>query len=656
MPNPTNHRNALPIGHQLQEYRLQSILGHGGFGITYLAHDTALDAPVAIKEYLPNELAVRERDYSVQPKSQQDADEFAWGLERFIQEARTLARFKHPNIVRVLRFFQAHNTAYIVMDYEQGRSLAEAIKEGETAEEAELMSLLPPLLDGLKTVHNAGYLHRDIKPSNIYLRDSDNSPVLIDFGSARYDVGSRSRSVTTIVSPGYSPFEQYQSDGNHGPWTDIYALGAVLYRTIGGKTPLESTKRIDAIFIYNKPDPLKPAVELGQRRYSKPLLEAIDWALQARETERPQNVAEFKTAIFSHSTPISRPFSKKTTKKTTPLSPQARPQTRPQTPSRPPARPHQQPPPPPKSSFFKRAAVFIFIVMLIAAIGLVGYPHWQQWRLEQQQIAEQKRLEEEQRLAQLEEARKWTQGNIIRDRLQDGTLGPEMVVIPAGRFQMGDIQGGGGSNEQPVHWVSVQRFAMSQYEITFAEYDKFAEATGRRKPNDSGWGRGNRPVVDVSWNDATAYAEWLSQQTGQHYRLPTEAEWEYAARAGTTTKYWWGNTTSRKYANYGKNKCCGGLAKGKDRWKYTSPVGSFAPNPFGLYDTVGNVWEWTCSEYEDKYNGKETQCTTSQKSGSLRALRGGAWNNEPRHVRAALRYRGSHDDRYNFVGLRLARL
>jgi formylglycine-generating enzyme required for sulfatase activity/serine/threonine protein kinase len=643
MPKPTNHRNALPIAHQLQEYRLQSILGHGGFGITYLAHDTALDAPVAIKEYLPNDLAVRERDYSVQPKSQQDADEFAWGLERFIQEARTLARFKHPNIVRVLRFFQAHNTAYIVMDYEQGRSLAEAIKEGETAEEAELMSLLLPLLDGLKTVHNAGYLHRDIKPSNIYLRDSDNSPVLIDFGSARYDVGSRSRSVTTIVSPGYSPFEQYQSDGNHGPWTDIYALGAVLYRTIGGKTPLESTKRIDAIFIYNKPDPLKPAVELGQRRYAKHLLEAIDWALQARETERPQNVAEFKTAIFSHSTPISRPFSKKTTKKTTPLSPQARPQTRPQTPSRPPARPHQQPPPPPKSSFFKRAAVFIFIVMLIAAIGLVGYPHWQQWRLEQQQIAEQKRLEEE-------EARKWaTPGNISRDRLQDGTLGPKMVVIPAGRFQMGDIQGGGGSNEQPVHWVSVQRFAMSQYEITFAEYDKFAEATGRRKPNDSGWGRGNRPVVDVSWNDATAYAEWLSQQTGQHYRLPTEAEWEYAARAGTTTKYWWGNDIGSNRANCYN---CG------SQWdsSMTAPVGAFAPNPFGLYDTVGNVWEWTCSEYEDKYNGKETQCTTSQKSGSLRALRGGAWSFKPRNVRAAYRYRISHGSRNVLVGLRLSRL
>jgi formylglycine-generating enzyme required for sulfatase activity/serine/threonine protein kinase len=676
MPEPTTHRNALPIGHQLQEYRLQSLLGHGGFGITYLAHDTELEAQVAIKEYLPNDLAVRENDYSVQPKSQQDADEFTWGLERFIQEARTLARFKHPNIVRVLRFFRAHNTAYIVMDYEQGRSLAAAIKEGETAEEAELMSLLPPLLDGLKTVHEAGYLHRDIKPSNIYLRDSDNSPVLIDFGSARYEVGSRSRSVTTIVSPGYSPFEQYQSDGNHGPWSDIYALGAVLYRTIGGKTPLESTKRIDAI-IYNKPDPLKPAVELGQRRYSKPLLEAIDWALRARETERPQNVTEFKTAIFSQ--PISRPFSTETT----PLSAQSRPQTpsrpqsRPQ--AQPQARPHRQPPPPPKSSFFKRAAIVVFIVMLIAAIGLVGYPHWQQWRLEQQQIAEQKRLEEE-------EARKWaTPGNIFRDRfLQDGTLGPKMVVIPAGRFQMGNLQGGGGSNEQPVHWVSVERFAMSQYEITKSEFRQFVNATGYKtdaetgdgcyvykngswdKVSDANWRQlyfsqdDNHPVACISWNDATAYAEWLSQQTGQQYRLPTEAEWEYAARAGTTTSRYWGNDPNKacRYANvadktaekigipWADHNCTDGYA-------YTAPVGRFKPNAFGLFDMIGNLWEWTCSEYEDSYTGKELRCV---KGVGRFAARGASWNNFAWGARSANRNWDSPTNRYGNDGVRLARM
>ncbi len=245
--------------------------------------------------------------------------------------------------------------------------------------------------------------------------------------------------------------------------------------------------------------------------------------------------------------------------------------------------------------------------------------------------------------------------NVFRDRLKEGSQGPEMVWIPAGRFRMGDLQGGGYDNEQPVHEVSVERFAMGRYEVSFAEYDLFAEATGRKKPSDSGWGRGNRPVINVSWDDATAYAAWLSQQTGHQYRLPTEAEWEYAARAGTETKYWWGNTASHEYANYGKDECCGGLAEGKDRWKYTSPVGSFAPNPFGLYDTVGNVWEWTCSEYENKYNNKKNKCS-SQKSGSPRALRGGAWSDGPWYVRAAYRGRNSRGNRNFDVGLRLARL
>jgi len=240
----------------------------------------------------------------------------------------------------------------------------------------------------------------------------------------------------------------------------------------------------------------------------------------------------------------------------------------------------------------------------------------------------------------------------FQDRLKDGGFGPEMVWIPAGRFRMGDIQGDGGSDEKPVHEVSVARFAMSRYEVTFAEYDKFAEATGRQKPSDRGWGRGNRPVINVSWRDATAYAEWLSQQTGQKYRLPTEAEWEYAARAGTETAYWWGNTASHEYANYGVDSGWGGLAKGKDRWKYTAPVGSFAPNPFGLYDTAGNVWEWTCSEYSSSYDGRENACNENV---SLGVIRGGSWGLGPRDVRVSDRYRISDDGRFEDVGFRLAR-
>jgi formylglycine-generating enzyme required for sulfatase activity len=232
-------------------------------------------------------------------------------------------------------------------------------------------------------------------------------------------------------------------------------------------------------------------------------------------------------------------------------------------------------------------------------------------------------------------------GKVFRDRLRSGGLGPKMVVIPAGYFRMGDIQGGGDSDEQPVHRVSVGKFAMGKYEVTFAEYDKFADATGRSKPDDLNWGRGNRPVINVSWNDATAYAKWLSNQTGKKYHLPTEAEWEYAARAGTETKYWWGNNIDKSKANYNNN-----LGK-------TSPVGSFSSNKFGLYDTVGNLWEWTCSAFAKKYNGDEKQCVTNA---SRFVLRGGSWLNAPGFLRSASRGRNVPTNRYGYCGFRLAML
>ncbi|MDM8562086.1 formylglycine-generating enzyme family protein, partial [Candidatus Marithioploca araucensis] len=252
-------------------------------------------------------------------------------------------------------------------------------------------------------------------------------------------------------------------------------------------------------------------------------------------------------------------------------------------------------------------------------------------------------------------------GNVFRDRLQDGSLAHEMVVIPAGRFRMGDIQGGGASDEKPVHRVSIKQFAMGKYEVTFAEYDKFAQAKGREKPNDQGWGRDNRPVINVSWDDAVAYAEWLSQQTGKQYRLPTEAEWEYAARAKTTTSRYWGNnpddacryanvadkSAKEKFSNWAIHNCT-------DGYVYTASVGSFKSNDFDLFDMLGNVWEWTCSEYESEYSGKEKQCISENRARQP-VIRGGSWSNIPRGVRAAYRIRYSHGNRDDNVGFRIAR-
>ncbi len=233
-------------------------------------------------------------------------------------------------------------------------------------------------------------------------------------------------------------------------------------------------------------------------------------------------------------------------------------------------------------------------------------------------------------------------GDIFRDRLKDNSEAPEMVLIPAGTFRMGDITGSSRDNEQPVHEVSVESFAMGRYQVTFAEYDYFCEATNRKKPEDEDWERDNRPVIYVSWHDAMAYTEWLSEQTGQQYRLPTEAEWEYAARAGTETDYWWGNDIDETKANYNSNI------------GQTTPVGDYEANPFGLYDTAGNVWEWTCSEYESEYNGKQTECIIKN-SGKNRVLRGESWDGSPRGLRSAFRSFVDPDFRDFNVGFRVVR-
>ncbi|RKZ40574.1 MAG: hypothetical protein DRQ49_07915 [Gammaproteobacteria bacterium] len=297
------NNDALPQGYQLQVYRIESVLERMSSSITYLAKEA--DTLVTIKEYLPSKLAVRQDDDTVQPKSQQEADDFTWGLEQFIQEARTLKPLVHPNLVRLKDFFRANNTAYMVMDYEAGESLAERFKENSATED-ELRAILSPILAALEILHQAEYWHRNIKPENIYLREKDNSPVLMGLGMNHYYMSHRG--ITSILVPGYTPFEQYQYKGNDGPWTDIYAFGAVLYWMIGGTTPVESTQRVDAI-LYNQSDPLTPAVEVGRGRYSEELLETIDWTLETRETERPQTVEEWAEEIQRQdSTPKSTLF------------------------------------------------------------------------------------------------------------------------------------------------------------------------------------------------------------------------------------------------------------------------------------------------------------------------------------------------------------
>jgi len=295
--DPNQHHNALNKDDMLLWYEIKSILGQGGFGITYLAKDTNLDQMVAIKEYLPTEFSTRDASSTVQPISEKHTEIFDWGKQRFMDEAKTLAQFKHSNIVRVQSFFESNNTGYMVMEYEEGTDFSVLIKAGEDFDEARLLKIVIPILDGLEIVHKNGFIHRDIKPQNIFIR-KDGSPVLIDFGSARQAIGGQTRTLTSLVTPGYAPFEQYhEAEGKQGPWTDIYSLGATLYCAITGKAPVESLKRGMARLEHNT-DAYLNLTDLRAEKYSEHFLKAIDHALQFSEKDRPASVSEWKKMLL----------------------------------------------------------------------------------------------------------------------------------------------------------------------------------------------------------------------------------------------------------------------------------------------------------------------------------------------------------------------
>jgi len=299
MTQPT-HQNALPLGSMLMEYKLQSVLGAGGFGITYLAHDTNLQKDVAIKEYLPSAVAVRGSGGTVLPTTTGMEKDYRWGLDRFIQEARTLAKFSHPHIVRVNRFFEANGTGYMVMDYEAGEPLKAWLQRNPFPPEPALRAMLAPLLDGLEKVHAAGFLHRDIKPDNIFIR-KDGGPVLIDFGSARQAVGGATQTLTTIVSPGYAPFEQYTTSAEQGPWSDIYSLSGVLYFAITSQSPPDAITRM-------KSDALTQGLGAARMRYSGAFVDAVGWGLALEEGSRPRNIAQWREVLFGQR-PMAAPVS-----------------------------------------------------------------------------------------------------------------------------------------------------------------------------------------------------------------------------------------------------------------------------------------------------------------------------------------------------------
>ena len=639
-----------------EQFIIGRVLGKpGGFGITYLAFDRHLEARVAVKEYLPRQLAARGTDGStILPHGVDEAETFRDGLSRFVTEARTLAKLDHPNIVRVRQFFEANGSAYLVMDYYQGRTLAEYLdhQPGGRMAEDKALALMLPILDGLRAVHAKGFLHRDIKPANIYLAQTEAGgvrPILLDFGAARQAIAERSRSMSVVLTEGYAPFEQYHRRGKQGAWTDVYAAAAVLYRMLTGEAPPEANGRM-------ADDDLRPPSRFG---VSQPVSDALDRALALNADQRVPTAQALQALL---------------------------------------APPPPPPPPPPPSRRLPR--LFIAATLIVAVAGAIGLGLYLTDQSERQRPAEEQARQPK------------VPGTVFRDNLADGGQGPEMVVVPAGRFRMGS--GNGDSDEKPVHLVRISRdFAVGKYEVTVGEFRAFVRATGYTtdvengdgchiawpgspvyKPADASWRKPGfaqgaaHPVTCVSWNDAMAFVEWLSEQSAQAYRLPTEAEWEYAARGGSTTAYWWGDERpvcragARNGAKFHDDGVCarsrteqidrhsdgdrgapniGGPYRAtqddmlREGFAGTEPVGSYSANAFGLYDTAGNVWEWVEDWYQRKAYAGHAAVDPIVRRGDSRANRGGSWGSYLGSLSSASRYSGEpHIGRFD-VGFRLAR-
>jgi len=299
-------QGALRPGTRLGEFEILRVLGVGGFGIVYLAMDHALERQVAIKEYMPAAMAARGDGDQVSLRSQAHLETFGIGLRSFVNEAKLLARFDHPSLVKVYRFWEANGTAYMVMPYYAGRTLKEERKAlAGVPSDAWIRGVIDPLLGALQVLHDEDVFHRDIAPDNILLLPSG-LPVLLDFGAARRVIGDRTQTLTAILKPNYAPIEQYADVGQlrQGPWTDLYALGAVLHFVITGRPPVPSAARA----VHDDAKPLAQLDEVQRGTIGQPLLRSIDWALAVRPSHRPQNVAQFRDALDGRLVPPERPL------------------------------------------------------------------------------------------------------------------------------------------------------------------------------------------------------------------------------------------------------------------------------------------------------------------------------------------------------------
>ncbi|MDP1543859.1 MAG: bifunctional serine/threonine-protein kinase/formylglycine-generating enzyme family protein [Polycyclovorans sp.] len=641
------------------KYRVGRVLGRpGGFGITYLAWDIPLQQRVAIKEYLPRALANRDTDtLTVSVHTADERATFEAGREQFLREARIVAGLDHPNIVRVRGYFNANGTAYLVMDYYEGISVGDYLATvSPTMEPALAVGIIEPVLEGLAFVHQHGVVHRDIKPHNLYLA-AVGKPILLDFGAARRAVGDVAHSLSVVLSEGYAPLEQYQRRAEQGPQTDVYGMAATLLRMITGQAPPMALDRLndDAL---DGPGwaALPPSLQAVLRRAlavdaadRHPTAEALLSDLRAwRATVAPPGPAPAAAASAPRPGPATPP-------------PQPQPAAH---------APHA-------STRGRALRPGPWMLGLVTVILLLGWAARSQFpasapgdpALSDTRAAEAADEADEANTARTAPAP--TSGPTpasaragagassapIRTELSRSALiDLPMIRIPAQNLSLG---GADGLAATPVR---LNAYDISAHEVTVEAFAQFVADQQYDNPNwdrypcdgvlQGDWSSSavattqRVPVVCVNVEDARAFAAWRSAVSGDHHRLPTEAEWEAAARAGRRSAYWWGDTLDTGRAN------CAGCPPFTSR---AANVGRYPANPLGLYDTAGNVREWTCSAAADdrvRHACSDADLATLK----LRfVVRGGSWHQPASAMRSSARDQLEPLRRDHHTGFRLVR-
>lgn len=637
----------------LDQYRIVKSIGSGSFGITYKAWDESLHTHVAVKEFFPNGYAFRESsDLSV--KAIPGQQEFYLSvLNKFLEEARLLAKFKHPNIVRINRYLEANGTAYLVMDYEEGQTLEEYLNSlDRPLKEDECKQVIVPVLEGLNELHKKAILHRDVKPDNIYIR-SNGQPLLLDFGAARQLLQQAESSMTVIVSKGYAAPEQYLGKYDElGPWTDIYGIGATIYRCISKRSPSESVIRQDAV-TKHQADPLSFELISFQEdyAYSNEFQTAVRLMLSLSITERPQYASE-AIKLLSGDTSEEYLFTDDSTV-ILGVSPKCSDEKslHDDTPSY--ARHSVSTSGNSNKLFLYVALVAIVSIAIILGVSIFNHSdsdiitsYGGQKNVRSNIRAEDYNNQDTNLISpEPSEASNFigedidrTHRIVFQDSLTSGGLAPQMIIIKSGEFFMGDEHG--DLDEKPkLNKVISKQFAMSVYEVTNSDFNKFVSETSYASASASDSdGEKDKPVTRVNIEDIEAYLTWLNSKTERQYRLPTETEWEYAAKATLTTPFMTGNMITAREAKFNASA--------------PASVGTYSPNNFGLYDMHGNVWEWTSSCYTEVLTLVEDKADSGVCSHNV--LKGGGWTSDASSLRSSNRSKADRNTRSAYVGFRLA--